>query len=228
MEEAARDRAGGGRGGGARAERGAGGLGPNARERGRCPHCRLRCPGYDWGEGRRRWRALDLATTFCYLEAEAPRVECKAHGVVVAAVPWARHDSNFTRAFENQCAWLTVNTSKTAVCELMRIAWRTLGWDLRAGDGRGDRQARPARRPHAPRDRRDLRPQGPALPHRRRRPRLRPAGLGAPGPRPSASREVPGSAGRGALRADHARLLRHGRLDHGADRRALPERRGLL
>ena len=37
---------------------------PNARERGRCSHCRRRCPGYDWGEGRRRWRALDLGTTF--------------------------------------------------------------------------------------------------------------------------------------------------------------------
>jgi len=37
---------------------------PNARERGRCPHCRRRCPGYDWGEGRRRRRSLDLGTTF--------------------------------------------------------------------------------------------------------------------------------------------------------------------
>jgi len=101
---------------------------PNARERGRCPHCRRRCPGYDWGEGRRRWRALDLGTTFAYLEAEAPRVQCRRHGVLVAAVPWARHDSNFTRSFEDQTAWLAVNTSKTAVSELMRIAWRTVGW----------------------------------------------------------------------------------------------------
>jgi len=101
---------------------------PKARERGRCPHCRRRCPGYDWGEGRRRWRALDLATTFCFLEAEAPRVECRDHGVVVAAVPWARHDSNFSRSFEDQVSWLAVNTSKTAVSQLMRIAWRTVGW----------------------------------------------------------------------------------------------------
>ncbi|MGH3117090.1 MAG: ISL3 family transposase [Gaiellales bacterium] len=101
---------------------------PQARERSRCGVCRRRCPGYDWGEGRRRWRALDLATTPCFLEAEAPRVECEAHGVVVAAVPWARHDSNFTRAFEDQVCWLAVNSSKTAVSELMRIAWRTVGW----------------------------------------------------------------------------------------------------
>jgi hypothetical protein len=30
-------------------------------------------------------------------------------------------------AFEDQCAWLAVNTSKTAICALMRIAWRTVG-----------------------------------------------------------------------------------------------------
>jgi transposase len=101
---------------------------PAARECDRCPHCRRRCPGYDWGEGRRRWRALDLGTTFAYLEAEAPRVSCKRHGVLVAAVPWARHDSNFTRGFEDQVSWLAVQTSKTAVSQLMRIAWRTVGW----------------------------------------------------------------------------------------------------
>jgi transposase len=48
--------------------------------------------------------------------------------VVVAAVPWARHDSGFTREFEDQVAWLAVHTNKTAVAELMRIAWRTVGW----------------------------------------------------------------------------------------------------
>jgi len=100
---------------------------PRYSQRDRCPHCRRRCPGYDLGDGRRRWRALDLATTFAYVEADAPRVECKRHGVLVAAVPWARHDAGFTRAFEDQTAWLAVNTSKTAICLLMRIAWRTVG-----------------------------------------------------------------------------------------------------
>ena len=101
---------------------------PKAKERDRCAHCHRRCPGYDWGEGRRRWRALDFGTSFAFLEAEAPRVSCKKHGVVVAAVPWARHDSSFTRSFEDQVAWLTVHTSKTAVSELMRVAWRSVGW----------------------------------------------------------------------------------------------------
>jgi transposase len=101
---------------------------PKARERGRCGVCRRRCPGYDWGEGRRRWRALDLGLSLAFVVAEAPRVSCTRHGVIVAAVPWARHDSKFTRAFEDQVSWLAVNTSKTAVAELMRIAWRTVGW----------------------------------------------------------------------------------------------------
>jgi len=61
------------------------------------------------------------------VEAESPRVSCREHGVIVAAVPWARHDCRFTRDFEDQVAWLAVHTSKTAVSALVRIAWRTVG-----------------------------------------------------------------------------------------------------
>jgi transposase len=95
---------------------------PNWRERDRCGICRRRCPGHDLDEGRRRWRTLDLGTTLCVLEADASKVSCRRHGVVVVAVPWARHDSRFTRAFEDQVSWLAVNTSKTAVAALMRVA----------------------------------------------------------------------------------------------------------
>jgi transposase len=70
---------------------------------------------------------MDLGTTKAFVEAEAPRVECKRHGIVVAAVPWARHGSWFTRPFEDQCAWLAVNTSASAVAALMRTTWRTVG-----------------------------------------------------------------------------------------------------
>jgi len=100
---------------------------PVWRERDRCGICRRRSPGFDLGEGRRRWRTLDLGTTLAYLESESPRVRCRRHGVVVCAVPWARHGSRFTRDFEDQVAWLAVNCSKTAVSQLMRIAWRTVG-----------------------------------------------------------------------------------------------------
>ena len=61
------------------------------------------------------------------LEADAARVNCPVHGPTVVAVPWARHDAGHTYVFDDQVAWLAVHTSKTAVGELMRIAWRTVG-----------------------------------------------------------------------------------------------------
>ncbi len=100
---------------------------PTKRARGRCGICRRPSPGYDGGAGRRRWRTLDLGTLRAELEAEAPRVRCSQHGVVVAHVPWARHDAGHTHAFDDQVAWLATQASKSAACELMRVAWRTVG-----------------------------------------------------------------------------------------------------
>ncbi len=100
---------------------------PTSRQRDRCGKCRRRCPGYDAGPGRRRWRTLDLGTTVAVLEADTPRVECSTHGVVVAHVPWARHDVGHTYAFDDQVAWLATQASKSTVVELMRVAWRTVG-----------------------------------------------------------------------------------------------------
>ena len=93
----------------------------------RCGRCGRRSPAYDRGEGRRRWRGLDLGTTRVWLEADAPRVACAVHGPTVIEVPWARHRAGHTRAFDDMVAWLAVHTSKTAVTELMRIGWRTVG-----------------------------------------------------------------------------------------------------
>ncbi|HUH72036.1 MAG TPA: transposase family protein [Mycobacterium sp.] len=63
---------------------------PKASQAGRSSRCRNRCPGYDGGDGMRRWRTLDIGTTKAYLRAAAARVDCEEHGVVVAHVPWAR------------------------------------------------------------------------------------------------------------------------------------------
>jgi transposase len=100
---------------------------PRRREVSRCGVCGRRAPGYDRGDGCRRWRALDLGATKAFVEAAAPRVCCREHGVVVARVPWARHGSWFTREFEDQVAWLATHCSKSAVCELMRISWLSVG-----------------------------------------------------------------------------------------------------
>jgi len=93
----------------------------------RCGICGKKRPRYDNGQGRRRWRALDLGTVTAYLEAGAPRVSCPEHGVITAAVPWARHGAAHTRFFGNQVAWLAAVCSKTTITSLMRISWRTAG-----------------------------------------------------------------------------------------------------
>ena len=95
--------------------------------RGFCGRCGRLSPGHDVGDGRRRWRCLDQGATRTFIEAQAPRVGCKVHGVTVAEVPWARHGVGFTRSFEDQVAWLAVHCSKSAIEKLMRIAWRTVG-----------------------------------------------------------------------------------------------------
>ena len=100
---------------------------PRRASRGRCGMCGSRSSRYDRGQGRRRWRGLDMGTIRVFLEADAPRVHCSAHGPTVRQVPWARHGAGHTRCFDQQVAWLATQCSKRAITELMRIAWRTVG-----------------------------------------------------------------------------------------------------
>lgn len=99
---------------------------PDHQHRHRCSRCGRRCRYFDAGDGRRRWRAPGMGVLRCYLEAGAPRVACPAHGVVVAAVPWARPGSRFTRVFEDQAAWLCAAMNTTRAAELLRTTWRSL------------------------------------------------------------------------------------------------------
>ena len=100
---------------------------PDRSARSRCSRCGRRCRGYDRGDGRRRWRGLDFGTVPVVLEADAPRVFCRADGVVVAAVPWARSPrSRFTRDFEDTCAWLAAHAPGSVVAQLLRTTWRSV------------------------------------------------------------------------------------------------------
>src|SRR5207342_1939069 len=92
----------------------------------RCSRCRRRCPGYDTSRDPRRWRGLDLGTTQVFLQATTSRVCCPEHGVVVAAVPWARPGSRFTTAFEDTAAWLVCHATLSVVAMLLRVAWRSV------------------------------------------------------------------------------------------------------
>jgi transposase len=97
------------------------------RRRSRCGLCQRQCAGYDAGVGRRRWRTLDLGPSRAFVEADAPRVSCPQHGVVVAWVPWARHGAGHTRSFDDMVAWLVRYTSRTTVSTFCRVAWRSVG-----------------------------------------------------------------------------------------------------
>lgn len=99
---------------------------PKASQMSRCSRCRKCCPGYDGGDGIRRWRTLDVGTMKTYLQATAPRVQCPVHGVVVAHMPWARPGARHTWAFEDTCAWLAAHTAMSALTVLLRISWRTV------------------------------------------------------------------------------------------------------
>ena len=93
----------------------------------RCPVCGRRCECYDRSPNPRSWRAMDLARSMCFLEYRTRRVVCPDHGVLVESVPWARHRSRFTRDFEDWVACLAVRCTASAVTELARIEWHTVG-----------------------------------------------------------------------------------------------------
>jgi transposase len=93
----------------------------------RCPICGKIRPGYDRSKKPTSWVHLTLATFPIVLEYTPRRTDCPTCGVLVERVPWARHNSRFTRPFEEKVAYLAQITNKTAVSNLMGISWRTVG-----------------------------------------------------------------------------------------------------
>lgn len=75
----------------------------------------------------RTWRHLDVGGMKVLLRYDLRRVDCPRCGVRTEFVPWAEPDSMFSRPFEDQVAYLAQRMDKTAVVELMRIAWNTVG-----------------------------------------------------------------------------------------------------
>lgn len=110
----------------------------------RCPVCGRRCAAYDRLRPR-RWRAPDLGASRCYLEHAPVRARCPEHGARTAPIPWARcASSRFTSAFEDWVAWLALHMCRSALAELARVDWHTVGGicarveaSLEEADGRG-------------------------------------------------------------------------------------------
>lgn len=93
----------------------------------RCPKCAFATAArYDLDDGR-YWRHLSLGRWRVLLRAPLARLVCPTHSVITEAVPWAEHESRFTRDFEDLVAWLAKEMNKTAVTKLVHIAWETVG-----------------------------------------------------------------------------------------------------
>lgn len=100
---------------------------PTKGKRSRCPICGKKCPGYDKTTTSRKWRHLDFGSCGVFIVADVHRVQCPEHGVHTEMVPWAYHNSNFTKEFEKQVAYLALRLNKKEVSRLMRISWNTVG-----------------------------------------------------------------------------------------------------
>jgi transposase len=97
-----------------------------ARRRGRCGRCGELASFYDHGGGERRWRHIDVGFATCELIADARRVDCPACGPTVAQVPWARHDSAFTRALEDLVVHDAIVGNKQAAADRYGVSWRAV------------------------------------------------------------------------------------------------------
>ena len=92
-----------------------------------CGECGRRAPGYD-RQPPRRWRHLALGAVILWLRYAPRRVACPACGIRCEDVTWAASvETRFTEPFEELAAYLARATDKTAVANLLGIAWRTVG-----------------------------------------------------------------------------------------------------
>ena len=96
---------------------------------------RLQCPRCEFSTRARKdtrqvdsvWRHLDLGVWRLEIHCRRRRLRCPRHGVLAEGVPFARHRAGFTRDFECLVAWLAARVDKSAICQLLRIDWDTVG-----------------------------------------------------------------------------------------------------
>lgn len=93
-----------------------------------CPECGEPCPAHDTAE--KRWRHLDFWQHRTELVARVPRTRCGQHGVLQAAVPWAREGSGFTLMMEAVvlllCEQMSVSAAAEHLGETDTRLWRVL------------------------------------------------------------------------------------------------------
>ena len=93
-----------------------------------CPLCPFTTRArYDTRRVPSSWQHLDFGTATVVVFAYLRRLDCPEHGVLVEAVPFARHRSGFTRDFEDVTAFLATKTDKSTIARFLRIDWDTVG-----------------------------------------------------------------------------------------------------
>jgi len=93
-----------------------------------CPRCPFTTRArYDTRRVPSSWQHLDFGTATVVVFAYLRRLDCPEHGVLVEAVPFARHRSGFTRDFEDVTAFLATKTDKSTIARFLRIDWDTVG-----------------------------------------------------------------------------------------------------
>lgn len=96
------------------------------RRRGRCGRCGTLASWFDNGDGERSWRHIDAGHATVEITATARRVDCSQCGPTVAQVPWARHNSAFTRSFEDLVVHDAIVGNKQAAADRYGTSWRAV------------------------------------------------------------------------------------------------------
>ncbi len=78
-----------------------------------CPFCHRKCPGYDCCTERKFWRDNDLNGFKVYIVSDTKRIKCPEHGVITEDVPWAYHNSGFTKSFDEMSCLLGMCMNKS-------------------------------------------------------------------------------------------------------------------
>ena len=76
------------------------------KDRWRCPVYGRKCHVHDYLSEESSWRGMDFRPVMVRRGARVPRVCCGEHGVLTAAVPWAKHGSRFTLDFAYSATWM--------------------------------------------------------------------------------------------------------------------------
>lgn len=98
------------------------------REQWRCPVCGRRCGVYDHASAESFWRSMDFGPVPVRIGARLPRINCPAHGVLTARVPWADAESRFTTDFAFAAAWMFKGgLSRKRISEWLKIDFKTVG-----------------------------------------------------------------------------------------------------